>query len=84
MRTREELEQSIAEAMNLSVIHEEYLIEKLSLILQNYSSSKMHYILENIEKNIYEICKEEPTPNISKIQYIIEKIEKYVYEIMLL
>jgi hypothetical protein len=77
-RTREEIELSLGEAINISSLQQQYLSDKLADMLRELPSSKIQDILENLEENIYEICNKEPSPNTSKLEYVLEKMEDFV------
>lgn len=80
-RTREEIELSLSESMNISALQQQYLSDKLTDMFRELPSSKIQDVLENLEENIYEICSEEPPANTSKIEHVLEKIEDIVYKI---
>lgn len=72
-RTREEIELSLGEAMNIPILQQQYLSDKLADMFRELPSSKVQDVLKNIEENIYEICSEEPSPNTSKLDYVLKK-----------
>lgn len=80
-RTREEIELSLGEAMNIPIVQQQYLSDKLADMFRELPSSKVQDILKNLEENIYVICSKEPSPNTSKLEYILEKMEDIVYDI---
>ena len=80
-RTREEIELSLGEAMNIPILQQQYLSDKLADMFRELPSSKVQDVLKNIEENIYEICSEEPSPNTSKLDYVLEKMEDIVYNV---
>ena len=80
-RSCKEIELSLCEAMNIPVLQQQYLSDKLADMLYELPPSKVQDILKNLEENIYVICSKEPSPNTSKLEYILEKMEDIVYDI---
>jgi hypothetical protein len=82
-RTRQEIELSLCEAMNIAVSQQQYLSDKLAYILNDLPPKKTRHVLEKLEEKMYEICSEEPLPNTSKLEYVLKKMEDIVYKHML-
>jgi len=80
-RSREEIELSLSEAMNIPVLQQQFFCNKLTDIFHELSSSHILYLLENIEQNIYDICSKEPSQNTSKLEYLLENITDFVFNI---
>ena len=79
-RSREEIELSLSEAMNIPVL-QQLFCDKLTHIFHDLSYSHILYLLNNIEQNIYDICSKEPSQNTSKFEYILENITDFVFNI---
>jgi hypothetical protein len=80
-RSREEIELSLCEAMNIPVLQQQLFSDKLTHIFHDLSSSHILYLLDHIEQNIYDICSKEPSHNTSKFEYILENITHFVFNI---
>ena len=80
-RSREEIELSLCEAMNIPVLQQQLFSDKLTHIFHDLSSSHILYLLDHIEQNIYDICSKEPSHNTSKFEYILENITHFVLNI---